>query len=162
MAFDMPDKFVTALLAGLGSAIISAFATYWTVSIRIRKELEAKYDIHLRTERVNVYKKLWNFLQPLAKYSRPAPFTRGSAGEMAEALRVWYFEVGGLFLSERTRDAYFEVQESLKAIAEDESIKHTKELDELTFESLRVKGSTLRTCMARDVGTRRKARYKYE
>jgi hypothetical protein len=154
---EITDKVIEAVL----SAILGGLIAYLTMSVKIRKDLVAKYDLDLRSRRIEVYRKLWKHLQPLAKYSRSQPFTKACASTLSDALRAWYFEVGGIFLSERTRDAYFDLQEKLQEIEYDQDIPDDgNEIP--NFRSLRKLGSTLRTAMARDVGTRHKGTFRYE
>ena len=102
------------LLVAVVSVVATATITYFGTVLKMRKDLEAKYDISLRDQRITVYAELWKCLQPLAKYSRPEPVTYEKVENLSKDLRKWYFEVGGLFLSETTRDRYFDLQEAIK------------------------------------------------
>jgi hypothetical protein len=152
----MDDKVQAAILSGVLSAIVTGVVTYFATVVKIRRELEASYDRDLREKRIEVYKDLWKHLEPLARYARPHPFSRAIAKDLTQTLRFWYFETGGLFLSERTRDAYFAVQEALKQICEDKTPGEDHLVSEEGFETIIKKGSTLRTQMTLDVGTRKR------
>jgi hypothetical protein len=128
-------KSVVGFLLGLASAYIGL---YW----KVRKDLEAEYDKDLRAKRRDAYAALWKLLQPLAKYSPPAPLTPESLKQLSAALRQWYFEVGGLYMTATTRDAYFKLQDELTA-------------QDANAERAQKKGSDLRTATTRDVGSRR-------
>lgn len=167
--FEVSDKVTAAFVTGVLSLIAGFIITYLSISVRNRKELEAKYDLDLRSRRIEVYRDLWKRLQSLSLYARTGTFKKKSAAELSEKLREWYFEIGGLFLSERTRDEYFDIQRELESIIEDNTIGDGEDLaikksdeSESWFERLRAKGSSLRTGMARDVGTRKKAAFRYE
>jgi hypothetical protein len=112
-----------------------------------RKELESAYDIDLRKARVDVYKKLWSELEVLAKYS-PPPFSLHTVEQLSVALRHWYFKQGGIFLSKRARNAYFDLQEGLT-----QTLDHAGDPASLR-DLLRRRGSKLRTEMAEDIATR--------
>src|SRR5262245_64313805 len=99
-------KTVVGFVLGLASAYIGL---YW----KVRKDLEAEYDKDLRAKRRDAYAALWKLLQPLAKYSPPPPTTAEPLKQLSAELRQWYFEVGGLYMSGKTRDAYFALQEEL-------------------------------------------------
>ena len=73
------------------------------------------------------------------------------------ALREWYFTKGGMFLSDAGRDAYFALQEELKLFSDrfDTSPSQAVVLDQVTYERLRSKCSTLRSALVCDVGTRK-------
>jgi hypothetical protein len=146
----MKDYIVPAL-AGL----IGIVATYLAAILKFQKDLAAEYDKDLRGNRIRAYLKLWALLQPLAKYARPGRVTHASLGELGSDLRRWYFEEGGLFLSEKSRDAYFALQNEIQAAMKHTQTDRDRELDDSLFEKLRKKGSKVRTSTANDVGTRK-------
>jgi hypothetical protein len=127
-------KAIPGFLLGLASAYLGL---HW----KVREELEAEYDKDLRAKRREAYAALWKVLQPLAKYSPPGPLTAESFGLLSVALRQWYFEVGGLYMSSSTRDEYFALQKELTSPS-------------ATGERAREAGSRLRTATTRDVGAR--------
>jgi hypothetical protein len=90
----------------------------------------------------------------LAKYARPRPVTPERLRTLAEDLRTWYFEVGGLFLTDNSRNAYFALQD---AIVTELAKKHpeNRELVGAVFEEIRQKGSNLRTNLSTDLRSRR-------
>jgi hypothetical protein len=134
---------VTAVVA----AVLAAVGTYFTT----RRNLEAAFDTSLRDLRIDAYQKLWQNLEPLAKYDRPEALTQDEARKLAGTLRTWYFETGGIFLSHRTRQDYFALLDGLETF----TAAGAEPLDEEDDEFLRVLGSRLRTGMTADVGTRR-------
>ena len=134
----------------IASATLGGFVTYLTTVLKIRQELGAQYDSDLRRDRITAYKELWRCLEPLARYAPPGDFTFGGAQKLAIVLRKWYFDNGGLFLSEEARDAYFALQDELKTLGKPSDIEVPPEI----LEKLRSRGSTLRTRLSEDVGTR--------
>jgi len=146
----MADAVVAAVTSGLASAVVGGALTYVTAVLKIRRDLAAQYDADLRRDRITVYKQLWCKLEPLAKYAPAKALTCDDAHGLATALRSWYFEEGGLFLSEPARNAYFGLQEALKTVSE-----HSKQrLPDPMLALLMERGSELRTQLTRDVGTR--------
>jgi hypothetical protein len=151
---------VVAVIGLVGSATAATIAAYAGTRHRIRAELESKYDAALRDLRLAVYPDLWGALEPLAKYARePLGYpTRDDIVDLTATLRRWYFETGGLYLSAETREAYFDLQDGLTIVVSSPRWAETdsyEELDDETFETLRVLGSRLRTRLTYDVGTRR-------
>jgi len=142
---------MTALAASIVTAVVAAVlasvGTYFTT----RRNLEAAFDTSLRDLRIDAYQKLWQNLEPLAKYDRPEALTQAEARKLAGTLRTWYFETGGIFLSHRTRQDYFALLDGLETF----TAAGAEPLDEEDDEFLRVLGSRLRTGMTADVGTRR-------
>jgi hypothetical protein len=143
------------LLKAILGLVTGAVGTYFGLYWKIRKELVAQYDRDLRTERVKHYKDLWAATELLAKYSPPEPITKQGLEQLAATLRHWYFSGGGIFLSDRARDAYFAFQDSIVAAL----AKIGKQADEmqLTADDLkpvRKASSRLRTILTGDIGSR--------
>lgn len=139
-----------SLAVALASAVAGGALTYVTTIMKVRQDLAAQYDADLRRDRIGVYKRLWMLLEPLARYAPPGEFTFKRGHELAQSLRKWYFEEGGLFFSEPARDAYFALQDALKGLGEPSPHPVPPE----NLEALISKGSTLRTNLSADVGTR--------
>jgi hypothetical protein len=150
---DSADIF-KALLGLVTGALGTYFGLYW----KIREELVAKYDQELRAERVKQYTSLWHATEPLAKYAAPGPVTVASLHLLATALRQWYFGGGGMFLSDRARDAYFALQDSIAAVSTVGSASQQANGkvpgDQET--AIRKSSSWLRTVLTADVGSRKK------
>ncbi len=143
------------MIISIISGLVGAFITYILAILKLRKELEIKYDTNLRDKRIPEYKELWKLLEDLAKYARPKQLTVDDLHKLTASLRQWYFEEGGIFLSDSSRDTYFALQEAIKEVLAGRSQAPESEIDEPTYEMLRAKGSALRTALTRDVGTRK-------
>jgi hypothetical protein len=152
---------VTVIVAIITGAL-GIVGTYLSAVVKFRKDLEAKYDIDLRDKRIEVYKELWKRLQPLAKYLPAMPFTYKIAQELSANLRARYFEVGGLFLSESSRDAYFTLLDKMEEVLKYPTVQPDEVLSDDIREEVRQKSSMLRTQLAKDVGTRQESRFKYD
>lgn len=150
----MDEKLIISIVSGL----VGAALTYLLAILKLRKELEIKYDIDLRDMRIPEYLKLWKLLEDLAKYPRPK-LNVNDMDKLTRSLMEWYFEEGGLFLSENSRDEYFALQEAIKEVLACRCQAPESEIDEPTYEMLREKGSELRTALARDVGTRKAPKF---
>ena len=101
------------------------------------------------------YRDLWARTEPLAKYARSRPFDARAAADLAGSLREWYFQVGGLYLTESCRTAYFRLQEGLQAaLTRVEEPTPPLILTPDIVEGLRTAASRLRTALAQDLGTR--------
>jgi hypothetical protein len=142
---------VVAAAVGAGSGI---FTTSW----KTRKDLESQYDIDLRKLRIEAYSVLWKDLEPLAYYSPSSPLTYGALQRLSETLRTWYFETGGLVLSERTRAPYFHLQQALTQLPEGPAREAHVKLDADTAAIVKALASRLRTSTTADVATRVRSR----
>jgi hypothetical protein len=150
----MSELVTTVLGAGLGlltGAVLAMLAS--------RQRLEVEYDIELRKHRIEAYQALWKILEPLAYYSPPLGVTYAVARDLSQALRSWYFEVGGLFLSERSREAYFDLQKGLGGVIKEPIDADHLPLGARRFERLRALASKLRTASTQDVATRVKPKH---
>lgn len=125
--------------------------------MKFRKDLEAEYDKDLRAKRIEVYKELWSHLGLLARYDRPKPLNRKTLKELTTAMREWYFQIGGLYLSEETRKAYFDLKEIIKNDLEGSDFRDDKEkeLASADLEKLIAQASLLRSHLTHDIGTRK-------
>jgi hypothetical protein len=142
---------VVAAAVGAGSGI---FTTSW----KTRKDLESQYDIDLRKLRIEAYSALWKELEPLAYYSPSSPLTYGALHRLSETLRDWYFQKGGLVLSERTRAPYFHLQQALTQLPGGPAREAHVKLDAETAAIVKALASRLRTSTTEDVATRVKSR----
>ena len=140
-------EIVTALF-GLASG---ALLTYF----KFRKDLEAEYDRDLRTRRLTVYAELWTHLKLLARYDRPEPLVEATLRKVTESMRDWYFDVGGLYLSEDARTAYFKLKGTIQALLDNPKYSHGAELDSTDSDTVLAQASLLRAQLTKDVGTRK-------
>jgi Zn-dependent oligopeptidase len=121
------------------------------------RDLQAKYDETLHNSRITTYQNLWGRLQVLAKYARSEPVTPSRLRKLSVDLREWYFDVGGLFLSDNSRDQYFALQDAIVAELK-RNFADDKEVDDDSFETLRLAGSGLRDHLSSDLGSRKAPR----
>lgn len=147
---------IIPLITGLIAGVVSAILTYFGTRSKIHLDLMAEYDKELHTSRLEAYQELWKLLEPLAPYSPPAPVTYEVIKDMSRKMREWYFERGGIFLSGESREPYFELKKSMRAVINSESLKENKdaEIDVQTLIDLQNQGHDLRGKLAEDIGTR--------
>lgn len=122
----MDPSIMNALITGLIGLASGGTLAYLGAILKFRKDLEAEYDKDLRNKRIEAYKDLWKHLQLLARYDRPRPLNRQTLEELTVAMREWYFETGGLYLSEETRKSYFDVKETIKDLLDSDKYRGKK------------------------------------
>lgn len=150
------ENTILTITASLLLAGITALFTYLATRSKIRLDLTAEYDKDLRTSRLKVYQDLWKLLEPLARYSRPGPVTYVVVKDIAEEMRIWYFQQGGIFLTKESYTPYFSLKEAMQNIIDDEHLKedNTRELDEKRLSILLMGASLLRKSLTEDIGSR--------
>lgn len=72
-------------------------------------------DQHLRERREAVYKLVWDITRQLPAYPPDADASRMVLKTLNEQLRDWYFDGGGMYLSEPAAFAYRNLQQGLLA-----------------------------------------------
>ena len=151
----MNPNILVAIITGLFGIISGAFLAYLSAILKFRKDLEAEYDKDLRTHRLKVYEQLWNHLQFVARYDRPKPLNASTLEELTTSMRQWYFEVGGLYLSEGSRSSYFQLKSAIWELLNTPKYEAGEELDEEDRKRLLDQASLLRARLTKDVGTRK-------
>lgn len=155
----LKDIWPTLILSPI-STVIVAVITYFAARWKTRLDLSAEYDRELRTERLTAYKELWKKLKPLARYSREEPITYEIIRDTSQAMRDWYYDAGGIYLSRESRLPYFTLKRSLQRIIDNEALeKDNAELDEKSEELKQIfeQGTELRASLSDDIGTRNRS-----
>jgi hypothetical protein len=134
----MNPEVLSAIIAGSVSLVVSSFVAAWTQ----RKKLESDYDAALRAERLTEYRKLWQLMEPIGWYGKHE-ITPDTAKKLLADLDHWYFEGGGLLLSDISYQSF---EELLRALDQYDGVP----------EHLRPVGSKLRTAVAYDIGGRKR------
>jgi hypothetical protein len=151
----MNHELTVAIITGVLGLISGAVVAYLGAVVKYRKELEAEFDKELRKERIRTYPELWRHLELLARYDRPAPLDVTHLHELSVSMRKWYFETGGIFLSEQTRDSYFDLKERLRLRRSYRGPEGDGDPGEAKAQELVRAASLLRAHLTRDLGTRR-------
>ena len=134
----MDPEVLSAIIAGSISLVVSTVVAAWAQ----RRQLESDYDAALRAERLAEYRKLWQLMEPIGWYGKHE-ITSETAKKLLADLDHWYFEGGGLFLSDISYQSF---EELLRALDKYEGVP----------EHLRPVGSKLRAALAYDIGGRKR------
>jgi Sec-independent protein translocase protein TatA len=116
-------------------------------------EVSSQIDIHLREQRIAVYKEIWLLTGRLPLWPRDLTLTYAGLLSMSEALRDWYFRTGGMWLSRAARTAYGAVQERITAILTADP-SPTGRLDDEHYTEIQKLCSALRTELTNDLLSR--------
>jgi hypothetical protein len=115
----------------------------------------SKTSEELRDQRLDVYRAIWVKTAAISRYP-PAEITWYDLEALHLAFRSWYFTTGGIFLSERARDRYFDVQKLLNVYLESRRGGGPSALVEPgDYDAIANTCSAFRTAMTEDLATRR-------
>jgi hypothetical protein len=137
---------VTAVL-GLLTAGVLALINSWITT-------RAGIDVDLRSQRLKVYPTLWKATCAVSRWPR-MKITRGQLEKLHEIYRSWYYDEGGLFLSESARARYGDVQQLIATLLEHQSPREYVLVEDL-YTELMLTTSALRTALTEDLDTRRR------
>jgi len=154
---------MTDVFTVIVSALIGAIVSYVGATLKNFIDARAKVDASLRETRIPVYKELWKKTELLPKWSRSEDITYERLDQFSSELRDWYFNQGGVFLSERARAAYGNLQDTIhfvlpkkeKIVLPKKEKKHNLSIED--YEQVRQMCSKLRTELTNDLLSRRGA-----
>lgn len=151
----MPDT-AQSFLIGAASGLVSAILTHFSTKAKLRLDLSAAYDKELQESRLELYKELWAMLEPLSRFARAGPVTYETIAKVAGASRAWYFQRGGIYLTERSRGPYFAWKEAMQVVLDNELLSRSPqtELEAMDINEIIAKASALRTSLSDDIHTK--------
>jgi hypothetical protein len=135
---------VVAALIGAASAAIVAVIKQAVVS-------RAKVNETLRDSRTKVYPVIWKESGIVSRWPRRHPQIK-DLQRFHELLRYWYYNTGGIYMSENTRARYGDVQELL--VVQLASRRPTHAFEDKEYCDLMEAASSLRTAITEDVESR--------
>jgi hypothetical protein len=154
-----PLEVVAAVISAAGgSAVIVAGLAAWLGKLWLDRitnlnKLLGDIDVDLRKRRVEVYADLWKLTSVLPKWPKDRNVTYEQLLTFSQALRSWYFERGGMYLSRTTHSkGYGPLQDALQSVL---SPGKSGKLSESDYDTVRDRCSFLRTCLASDIESRR-------
>jgi hypothetical protein len=151
---------LNSVLVGAVAGILSAIVTYFSTRAKIHLDLAAEYDKQLQESRLEAYKQLWPMLEPLARYGRAQPVTPAVLRSISDQTRTWYFQAGGIYLTQRSRRPYFRWKAAMQPLLDDPELQARPEdpIPLTRLEAVIDAGSALRTRLSDDIGTKKLTR----
>ena len=152
----MSDTVQSVLIGGL-SGVVSAALTYVSTKAKTRLDLAAQYDKELQQSRLAAYKILWAMTEPLARYGRARTVSVGDVHKISEQTRDWYFQTGGIYLTQASRGPYFKWKALLQPVLELPEIDTHLDapVPEEQLAMIVAAASLLRTALSDDIRTKR-------
>jgi Holliday junction resolvase-like predicted endonuclease len=142
---------VTELYAAMIGLLVGAAGAWVKAVLAIRE----KVGEELRARRLATYPAVWRESAVLS-YWPPAKLTYEDLAALNLRLRAWYFTIGGLYLSENSRQRYGELKELICADLEHwGAVEVEGELGRERYSDLAKTCSAFRTALTEDLQTRR-------
>jgi hypothetical protein len=141
---------ITLIVGALATLMIGTIGALLGAALTSR----AKIDEGLRDSRLKVYPQLWEHTATASQWPRNSLNTT-QLSEFHKALRHWYYTSGGLFLSERARTLYGDLQELNQCMLQNREHEKTALITVDEYEELRKVCSSLRTALTLDLQTRK-------
>jgi hypothetical protein len=107
----------------------------------------------MRQLRLTSYPLLWQLTSNFSRWPK-VPTTYADLGELHGLFRGWYYDVGGLHLSENSRARYGDVQE-LTDVCLDAGMQAGSPVPDNVYDELLQACSALRTALTEDLESRR-------
>ena len=104
----------------------------------------------LKTRRF-FYEELYRMLKPFARYDIPEPVEIETLKRITTAMRDWYFDVGGLYLTEQGRGPYFDLKEAIKVVIEHPRYQSAQHITDEDYNTLVQAASKLRAALRNDL-----------
>lgn len=115
MGSKIPDAFAQFGIPGL--IVLGILPVLFKLSAdfaKLRIDLQQEVTRDLLNNRLAAYDDLWSKMRGLALYEE-VPLTASKVRDLSSQLSDWYFgKSGGLFLTARTREFYFALQDVLR------------------------------------------------
>jgi hypothetical protein len=137
----------TTVIPALVGAAVSFAGALITSAVAARSRI----DDQLRSTRIHVYKPLWRATKRLPKWPRATGVTRGDMYQLSVELRDWYFDMAGMYLSNRSMRAYRELQGEITLVAKPDD---KTALTDLEYDKVRDACSHMRSELTADLVSR--------
>jgi hypothetical protein len=155
----MDASITTPVIAGIAGIVVASSVAVVKGAIASR----GKENEELRTWRLKVYPPVWKLTSTVPRWPQADP-TYGDLWRLHLDLRNWYYNSGGLYLSENARARYGEMQELLDAYldgrdrADETAVSHLPSgatAKDSPYKALMDTCSAFRTALTEDLSTRR-------
>lgn len=145
------DELFTQILTLIFGGLLGVMIKNWY-------DYKAMVYKSLWEKRYETYKRMFRITGILPLYPRKADVTYERLIESSEEMRDWYFEEGGLLLSEKARDFYFDVQRKIRDVISDRAKETMTQPITDDYETIQRKFSALRKEMTNDLMSRSRIR----
>ncbi|MBI1259675.1 MAG: hypothetical protein GC204_19585 [Chloroflexi bacterium] len=107
-------------------AIVGGIISFLLAERKFQQELLGRLDESTSKDRMEAYKILWGLTGLLPRFPPSETVTYADLKRLSNKFRAWYFGEGGIYLTETSKKAYFDVQELLLKLANDHEAQQTQ------------------------------------
>lgn len=148
------EGITTVIVSALVGAVVSFVGSLLTHFLGARTRI----DENLLQKRDESYKELWNLTGLIPMWPRSINMTYEKLRDLSQGLKNWYFNQGGLYLSEESRSAYGALQKELtRVVGGKTNPELTKRLTDKDYSAVQTKGRDLRKQLTKDLFSRSRA-----
>ena len=143
------EGWVTPALAVAGvvvGSLLTGVLTWWND----RHTADSALQTEKYKQRLLAYQALWACTSSIRRAPDPSPLPRSSVVDVISRLDEWYFESGGLLLTERSRERYFNFMDELQVFLR----SNNPSVPTADYVSIYTAASELRSQTASEVGGR--------
>jgi len=151
----MKEELYKQFIALIFGGVLGVIFKYWY-------DYKAMVLKSLWEERYRAYRGLVLITGVLPLYPVRANVSYADIYHASEKMRDWYFKEGGLLLSKKARDKYFDVQKKIRQVTNGRSNDEMLEPLMGDYETVRNYFSELRTELTNDLMSRRRLRGFFE
>jgi hypothetical protein len=147
-------ELVTTIISGLVGAFTGLLAAY--VKNRIDYQHEIRSD--LWNKRYNAYTKIWKMTQAIPRWPKNDSLTYQQLVDLSVGFQEWYFNDGGILLSESGREKYGTMQEGITNILNHQKTERSSPVNEPDYNSALASCSQFRTAITSELLSRKISR----
>jgi len=123
-------------------------------SLKARRDYRFDSFAELNKIRWEAYRELWSISKLIPRWPRKEKVTLAELESTSVQLRDWYYDGGGILLTERAKSKYLKIQAELTKSIKDGEAKGSVEIDFDTYDYLHKVFSELRTELTIDLMSR--------
>lgn len=141
----LAESLITLVIGGLLGGLVKSLLDY-----------RSQVFSQLWNKRLEAYEKLWRVMKQFPRWPRLDGVTYLNVYEMSIAMKDWYFDAGGILMSEKTRTLYGNLQDEINdGILKNKKIDSTEVTGE-EYDRIQKLCSTVRSEITNDLLSRKK------
>lgn len=147
-------ELVNTVISGFVGAFTGLLAAY--VKNRIDYQHEVRSD--LWDKRYTAYTKIWKMTQQIPRWPKNDSLTYQQLHDFSVGCQAWYFNDGGILLSEAGREKYGMMQECVTNILNDEKTERTSLVSDPDYRTVLAGCSGFRSAITSELLSRKISR----